>query len=489
MKPMRSLGSLLRSLKHVCIHVIEKKIFLMNDVDQAYMRFAKAALARVSAWEVNGKIPSYQQRGVFFDRDGFRPFERTMSDYSSVLATIYLKDEHFDPIPEAEECARIHFDRKLFAPLALSDSNGKPITNPTFDQLKHWLLADLTFPLREVLEAAGTNGAIESKIVDTYRRYLKHWTGCLPSYELLAPLHGIECSAPNFSGQIDNELSLQRLSALQQYDYWDPNFLRMNVLDFRAIERANLVLIAQVNDVDADRKRIEEKVMRFVTALRLTDAGDVGAPAMMHRVLRRGMFGNGSSLMRGTKSRPHGTIFKLDQNDNFKKAINLYRRLGALDQSNRLRKLKTAIRRLNQSYSRGDVEDQIIDLTIALEATLLHGIKDELRYRLALRGAKVVSDRHPASEAFLFLKALYDLRSAIVHEGDDIDQIVKETEKNKIRRAFDTIGGRNGAENAAGYVRAVLVWLIQKLDSDGSLEVQNIIDGLDNEILVSITKS
>src|SRR5216684_2539896 len=44
--------------------------------------------------------------------------------------------------------------------------------------------------------------------------------------------------------------------------------------------------------------------------------------------------------------------------------------------------LSVALRRFNQSYERETPEDQIIDLTIALESTLLGDLRDELKYRL-----------------------------------------------------------------------------------------------------------
>jgi|SRR5579864_531934 len=61
--------------------------------------------------------------------------------------------------------------------------------------------------------------------------------------------------------------------------------------------------------------------------------------------------------------------------------------------------------------------DRIIDLTIALESLLLADASDELKYRLALRGAALLRKHRDPREVNALLLALYDVRSAIVHEG------------------------------------------------------------------------
>ena len=85
--------------------------------------------------------------------------------------------------------------------------------------------------------------------------------------------------------------------------------------------------------------------------------------------------------------------------------------------------LSVGLRRFNQSYERRIPEDQIIDLTIALESTLLGDLEDELKYRLAVRGAALLADaqapwKPQASRALLL--AMYDVRSSIVHSGQQL---------------------------------------------------------------------
>lgn len=67
----------------------------------------------------------------------------------------------------------------------------------------------------------------------------------------------------------------------------------------------------------------------------------------------------------------------------------------------------------------------MIDLTIALESTLLAGLRDELKYRLALRGAALLAGMRDPTEVYGLLRAIYDIRSAVVHDGILLSEITK----------------------------------------------------------------
>ncbi len=82
--------------------------------------------------------------------------------------------------------------------------------------------------------------------------------------------------------------------------------------------------------------------------------------------------------------------------------------------------LRHAVDRLNLAKRRQNVLDRAIDLGIALEMLLLHGLDDktELKFRLSLRGAHFIGGTKEQREAnFNLLKKIYNLRSKAVHDG------------------------------------------------------------------------
>lgn len=111
--------------------------------------------------------------------------------------------------------------------------------------------------------------------------------------------------------------------------------------------------------------------------------------------------------------------------------------------------LVTAVTRFEGAYSRGSVEDRLIDLSIALECTLLFGCQNELSYRLGIRGAYLLRGVRDPNDTARFLKTLYNVRSSILHEGKRLFEIAK---KGKIPGR--PVLGLDG--EAASVVRAVL---------------------------------
>jgi hypothetical protein len=90
--------------------------------------------------------------------------------------------------------------------------------------------------------------------------------------------------------------------------------------------------------------------------------------------------------------------------------------------------LRIPLDRLDRAKRQFDLTDSFIDLGIALEALLLHGIErqSELRFRLALRGAWLGgSDSVKRIEMQTAISKVYDLRSKAVHFG-----VVKRDAKN-----------------------------------------------------------
>jgi hypothetical protein len=78
--------------------------------------------------------------------------------------------------------------------------------------------------------------------------------------------------------------------------------------------------------------------------------------------------------------------------------------------------LSLPLRRLVDARGRTRVDDKIVDCAIALEALLTGSEKQELKYRLALRGATVLEEQgEDKHQAFKELRDFYDVRSRIVH--------------------------------------------------------------------------
>ena len=136
--------------------------------------------------------------------------------------------------------------------------------------------------------------------------------------------------------------------------------------------------------------------------------------------------------------------------------------------------LRVGIRWLDHLLcSTGTIEDRVIRAAIVLESTLLHGSRDELKYRLRLRGARLLADRD-RERTYSLLGLLYDLRSQIVHEGRRLPEKVRVEGKGVYRVKF--------VDEIIEICRDVVVRLI-KLDSDGT-SLPQVLTQLDSEALL-----
>jgi len=93
--------------------------------------------------------------------------------------------------------------------------------------------------------------------------------------------------------------------------------------------------------------------------------------------------------------------------------------------------LRIPAQRLLDGGGRFREDDAIIDYAIGLEALLLKDIYAELSYRFALRGATVLAWNHGVKEEFFTqLQDFYDIRSKIVHGGQQESAKLRDARSN-----------------------------------------------------------
>jgi len=168
------------------------------------------------------------------------------------------------------------------------------------------------------------------------------------------------------------------------------------------------------------------RVQALVTALRLTGRGDVGLLGMR---AGRDAGGGGIGQPCGDELVPRGrNPYRLSHGEERVRTLSdltdtLSREPGSLC------RLRMALRRFNLSYGRLYFDDRLVDLVTALEAALLPGGRGELKFRLQLRAAAVLASHTCPADTKELLSAMYDMRSAIVHEGCGMHSLPKKLVK------------------------------------------------------------
>lgn len=165
-----------------------------------------------------------------------------------------------------------------------------------------------------------------------------------------------------------------------------------------------------------------------VLALRLLGSGQVGVSDHFDRIdpwLKSTNRGSGT-FERFAPEQGGADVEYFLSDEDVDEFVGLYDELRQLETTGRLTNLRVCLTRFGMSYAREADEDQVLDLAIAFENTLLFGIQEELSYRLALRGALLLNDIRDAEETYRLLRALYKARSKIVHAGKNLRSIARD---------------------------------------------------------------
>jgi len=135
--------------------------------------------------------------------------------------------------------------------------------------------------------------------------------------------------------------------------------------------------------------------------------------------------------------------------------------------------LRLPAQRLLDGVLRDRPEDAVLDYAIGLERLLTTGIKDELRYRFALRGATVLCwEKGLMQSPFNKLKQFYDLRSFIVH-GSTLTK----------KEADELISPRKARSIGEDYLRLIWWWFFKNGFIDDKDGLQKGAKKIDDHIL------
>lgn len=183
----------------------------------------------------------------------------------------------------------------------------------------------------------------------------------------------------------------------------------------------------EASSVSPPSQMADEEFAEVLSALRLFKEGSVGYSAIRITPVGWDPFGGTNwTWGRGRGRESHlGPRYSLSTEEisSFNGFWTDYRRVvGA---KKRTPRFSLALRRFNFGYERVRPEDRLIDYTIALEALLLkQNEQQELAYRFALRGARLLGDDETRRvEVHGLLRKTYQLRSEIAHGGQVQDRV------------------------------------------------------------------
>lgn len=166
----------------------------------------------------------------------------------------------------------------------------------------------------------------------------------------------------------------------------------------------------------AKRAEVNDRIDQVITALRLSKMENVSVAWTAHKT-SQWTFGQNRSYP--GRFQPEILYSNQVEDQWLESFAEFWKTLQSQGVKSR-KFLDIALRRFGYAHERHRIEDKIVDLLIAAEALFLcdGSYVGELRYRLSLRAALFLTSKDEDRRTiFRWMKAAYDLRSAVAHGG------------------------------------------------------------------------
>lgn len=123
------------------------------------------------------------------------------------------------------------------------------------------------------------------------------------------------------------------------------------------------------------------------------------------------------------------------------------------------------LRWFNSAESALTIEDRLLGYAIAMDSSVLAGLKDELSFRVGIRSASLLSSEGwNSQETDNIARGLYSARSLIVHEGFTAKALLDSKDfKSKLRKVDSELDLAAFSAKARSLVQAILVHFIKRV--------------------------
>lgn len=401
---------------------------ISGNLAQLYLAWSRDVLRLLGQWPELQSLKSFQfQYRKFYDNG-------TYDDAPVVRRTWWsLFEPHLGEtmsLPSFDPCARAHFDAGIypksatarFYPLFLEEIADPQTGHGDYERHRRWLAANLLEPLIRAVEHSDSIEPPDKAVHDSHSSFVSLHSRETVDVVHVIPLYNIRVE---HSFELSPEMRVIPFNGEMKTAIWNDQQVAESW--FSLIRSADFHVLKWCIALESSRSIGEpagfmftEKVMRAITVLRLINAGDIGAAGVFEITNGRALAAQ--SVDAGCRTLPFEIVEYTMCESHVPEIAQLLNLLEKADQKGDKNSIVLALQRFNAAYQRREIEDRLIDEAIVLEAILLPTEREELSYRLALRGAALLRNHFKPSETFRLLKALYDTRSEFVHNGTRADQ-------------------------------------------------------------------
>jgi hypothetical protein len=374
---------------------------LLREFAHAVLTQLRDALSR-HRWE-----PSRRRFVEFMDNGEWKYQEVVDSNY-----LLFFKQHLYDGLWDLP--AAVEFARWSHARGGIRGLRTTTAYEMDFDHAKTFVIVDLLSPLLDYLRRGGPHDRVDDDLLISSWREIRT-LGTQPKIHSCFLIEGL---------RIDNPVDLGRFGVLR------PVSAQQKTIQFkhRWWERGPCPIddaarcAVQLEPAQEDPVELNRAALVVLTALRLEEGATIFSRGPILTPISDRVpcaFGWRPLSDFAPPPRDHGDIHRATPNPFLLPSSSTERLRRTCTELHEVAmdRFRIAFRRFNQSFRRKDVDDRLVDLAIVLESTVLAGATAELFWRAQVLGAELLRSELKPATARDQIKALYDARSKIVHEG------------------------------------------------------------------------
>jgi hypothetical protein len=290
---------------------------------------------------------------------------------------------------------------------------------------------------------------------------------------ITVPLYNVGCKKKAvFSSKSGHLVSLCHFTDRRKNQIWnafDDTAEDMGVMTVHGISKSKVFLTIK----SRDKSCYDSYIQCALSALRLSSTGHIFTPGVIGTYIPSNCDKGYHGSLDGFLPPPHIRYTQRNASELNKINAGSYielsdvvllkaRKLFLIMSSDHMKlwnKFRVAISRFNKTFSRTNLEDIVIDLSIALEGVLLEdsGGKD-ISYKLRIRGTRLLSCIEESRDVYHFLKHFYNIRSTIVHNGSTFEDKEVMSELSKLRK----ISSQDFVERARTITRDIIIAALER---------------------------
>lgn len=400
---------------------------LERQEDLLFLAAAHDVLKLISSAFPDGRLPTKRRMRKIIT--GNQVKEENIEELSNInfYRDISGWSKNYSVLESLSNYLTFMFENKFIDLPEFSDEKGRKLDYDLEQTVRAYVSGSealVVYPIIDIFQRKLKIECTENELIESYRKYINPRKSKSIKVIMNTPLIGFESKIENFI--ISDEFSIEIFSDQHKNAYILSDFDLINGYTLGEIRSSTHMIRwdTVIQRGNPHPLHHEKHLYLLIMSLRFCLSSDVVAKFSYSEPIDLISIVGVSGKWHFETSKPWQFYESSEFTESdLQKVKSLFTNLLRLENVSGYKNIfNVVVNRYLSSLSRTSPEDSVIDFTICLESLLLANERDELKFRLALRGANLLENEDPMGIKRT-LNNMYDDRSAIVHSGKTLNEL------------------------------------------------------------------